>query len=411
MKKRIRSYAMSGLTLFLTVVAFVIFYDSVFASHTLLRFFDKLFHSLLPVLYGCAMAYLLLPVMDALDSGFRSRFPHGADGEVKHPRLIRALAVLLAWLAVSTLIYALVSLVLPEIAESVNDLALNLEGYYNEVYGWATRLFDNKENTPDWIFTSLNFIYEKAEDWLRDSVLPQATALMELVGSGIVGIFRFLLNFVVGIIVSVYLLCAKESWAAGARRLIAALFSEEHQRLILRATHRVDTIFSGFIRGKLLDSLIIGILCFLLCSLLKIPYAPIVGLIVGITNIIPFFGPFLGAIPSALLILVASPKKCLVFILLIFALQQFDGNILGPRILGGSTGISGISVIIAIMLGGGFFGVAGMFFGVPVFACLSAFCDWLIREKLRRKGLSTELSDYGGLDLPGGERPGDTKGS
>ena len=158
----------------------------------------------------------------------------------------------------------------------------------------------------------------------------------------------------------------------------------------VRGFRRVDYIFSGFVRGKLLDSLIIGILCFIGCSILNMPYTPLISVVVGVTNVIPFFGPFLGAIPSALLILLVSPLQCLYFVLFILLLQQLDGNVIGPKILGGSTGISSLWVIIAILIGGGFGGVLGMFLGVPVFACIHSAVSFLCESSLRKKGVTDD---------------------
>ena len=158
----------------------------------------------------------------------------------------------------------------------------------------------------------------------------------------------------------------------------------------------MNAIFSGFVRGKLLDSLIIGILCFICCSILKMPYTPLVSVVVGVTNVIPFFGPFLGAVPSAFLILLVSPKQCLVFVIFIVILQQFDGNILGPKILGDATGISSFWVIVAILVGGGFAGVLGMFIGVPVFACIQELLKFLMDRRLRKRNMPTEAYAYVG---------------
>lgn len=154
-------------------------------------------------------------------------------------------------------------------------------------------------------------------------------------------------------------------------------------------------IFSGFVRGKLLDSLIIGILCFIGCSILKLPYTPLVSVVVGVTNVIPFFGPFLGAIPCALLILLVSPLKCLYFVIFIFLLQQLDGNVIGPKILGDSTGISSLWVIVAILVGGGFGGVLGMFLGVPIFACLQVLVRWLLNTRLEKRHMPLQAWEYG----------------
>ena len=197
-----------------------------------------------------------------------------------------------------------------------------------------------------------------------------------------------------GVIVSVYFLATKETLLAHARKVVCSLFSKERVYWIMRGTRKVDTIFAGFVRGKLLDSLIIGILCFIGCSLLKMPYTPLVSVIVGATNVIPFFGPFLGAIPSAVLILLASPVKMLYFVAFIVFLQQLDGNVIGPAILGDKTGLSSLWVISAILVGGSFFGVLGMFFGVPVFACLYSAVTFYVETCLRKKDLPVETDAY-----------------
>ena len=191
-----------------------------------------------------------------------------------------------------------------------------------------------------------------------------------------------------------YLLGPKERFAATGCKPCYAALPEQRAAWLIRGVKATDRIFSGFVRGKLLDSLIIGILCFFFSGLFQFPYAPLVSVVVGVTYVIPFFGPFLGAIPSAFLILLDSPIKCLYFIIFILALQQFDGNILGPKILGDSTGISSFWVIVAILVGGGLFGVLGMFLGVPIFACLYAGIRSYSAYRLRKKGLPTATSCY-----------------
>ena len=390
--RQIRKYAAMGLTFVLAAIALIVFYDSVFANHTLVNFIKKLLHTLLPILYGCVMAYLLLPFVNTLDKAFR-RIAEKA-GMKQRKSLFRFLSVLGAWLFIIVICYAFVSVALPQIVGSVNELSANVEAYYQQVYDWANGVLEKNSEAAAWVLNLINQSYEELSEWLRDHVLPQATVIVEMVGNGIIGFFRFLLNFLIGIIVSFYLLMAKESWSAAARRLVTANFSEEHRLLIFRGTRRVDTIFSGYIRGSLIDSLLVGILCLLACRILKIPYAPIVSLLVGVTNIIPFFGPFLGAIPSGLLILIVSPVKCLTFVIMILVLQQIDGNILKPWIVGGSTGLAGLWVLTAILVGGAFFGVAGMFFGVPVFACIRDLINWCTEEKLSKKELPTALEEY-----------------
>jgi predicted PurR-regulated permease PerM len=217
---------------------------------------------------------------------------------------------------------------------------------------------------------------------------------MAAAGRGMMSLMTFLKNLLIGVIVSIYFLGTKEQCAASARRILYSFFQRRTVRLILRAVGRVDSIFSGFVRGKLLDSLIIGVLCFIGCSFLNFPYTPIISVFVGITNVIPFFGPFLGAIPSVFLILLVSPMQALYFTVFVLALQQLDGNIIGPKIIGDQTGLSSLWVIIAILVGGSFFGIAGMFFGVPVCACLRYAASFLVRKRLESQNLPTDLMSY-----------------
>ena len=217
----------------------------------------------------------------------------------------------------------------------------------------------------------------------------------------------FTKNFLIGIIVSVYLLAAKEKSAARCCKLLYGVLPEEQAKFAMRGFRRMDHIFSGFVRGKLLDSLIIGILCFIGCSILKLPYTPLVSVVVGVTNVIPFFGPFLGAIPCALLILLVSPLKCLYFVIFIFLLQQLDGNVIGPKILGDSTGISSLWVIVAILVGGGFGGVLGMFLGVPIFACLQVLVRWLLNTRLEKRHMPLQAWEYVRRDRQDGPPPTD----
>ena len=212
--------------------------------------------------------------------------------------------------------------------------------------------------------------------------------------NGVWGAVNFAMDLLIGIIVSVYLLATKEKGAAQVCKAVYSLLREDRAAVILRGTRQVDAIFSGFIRGKLVDSLIIGILCFIGCSVLKMPYTPLISVVVGVTNVIPFFGPFLGAIPSIFLILLVDPLKAVYFAIFVLALQQLDGNVIGPKILGDSTGISSFWVIVAILVGGGFFGVLGMFLGVPVCAALQTLLKYLINRRLTKRNMPLEPEKY-----------------
>lgn len=374
-----------GLTAFLTVCAIMVFYDTVFRNGVLLALLHTLGKALSPVIYGAVMAYLLAPIVNFFDHAVLR-----LTGGAKKSGLLRAVSILLTWALVFFLLYLLFSILIPQLYLSIATLIGNMQGYYNTVYDWAMQLLDRNPQIAALVSDSADSYLGGVTNWITNKVLPQAQQTLTALTSGVVSVFVFFKDFFVGVVVSIYLLALKERFAMGARRLLYSLVSERTYRHTLRALEKADTIFSGFVRGKLLDSLIIGILCFIGASILKLPYTPLVSVIVGVTNVIPFFGPFLGAIPSAFLILLVSPIKCLYFIIFVLVLQQLDGNLIGPKILGGSTELPSFWVIVAILIGGGFFGVAGMFLGVPVFACLYVAVDYLSRKRLAKKGVTSD---------------------
>ena len=392
-----------GLTAFLTVCAILVFYDAFYQGGTLQHILGKLAQVLAPVFYGLAMAYLLTPLVKWFERGIlwcvsklRKKLP---DKPLKHGKgLLRAGAILLTWAVVLALTYWLMSVLVPQLIDSVTMLIKNARYYYYKVYRWADTWLKENPEIGSWANDVLSDYYNNAVTNLTDTILPKAqeiaAALTGGIWVGIRSVIGFAMDLIVGIIISVYLLAMKEKSLARCCKMIYATMKQETAELVLTGLHNTNQVFSGFVRGKLLDSLIIGILCFIGCSILKMPYTPLVSVVVGVTNVIPFFGPFLGAIPSAFLILLVSPLKCLYFIIFIILLQQLDGNVIGPKILGDSTGISSFWVIVAILVGGGFFGVPGMFFGVPVFACLRMLVKWLMDRRLTRRGMPTEASAY-----------------
>ncbi len=408
----------TGLTIFLTVCAILLFYDTFFGRRWLLGVWRQLLTAVQPILYGAFMAYLLAPVVSFFENRLFGTWTRRARGQGRHAALaVRAASMLLTWLLVCLMFYVLASVLLPELYKSVLQLFSSLEDYYRTIAGWAEHLLATYPTLEEWVTTQMDKYYQQFNreftdllGWV-DKALPQVQTVMALTAGGVVGLVNFLKNLLVGIIVSIYLLATKEHCAALSRKVVFGLFSRESAGWVLRGIRKADSIFSGFVRGKLLDSLIIGILCFIGCSILQFPYTPLVSVIVGITNIIPFFGPFLGAIPSAFLILLVSPMKALYFVLFVLVLQQLDGNIIGPKILGGTTGLSSLWVIIAILVGGSFFGLPGMFFGVPVCACLYSLVLFLVDVRLRKKALPLEVEAYAGgrpcPEAPDGPRPPD----
>ena len=364
-------------------------------SRVLPSFGGQLLKALQPVLIGAVLAYLLAPVIDFIENLFFSEQMKKAHAEGRMTsRSARAVSLVVTWAIIGLLCYLLGHVLIPQLYRSVVQLVSSVEGYYNTISGWVEHLLESNPTVEVWVADQMDKFYESATEWLKNQVFTRTQMLMIAVSGGVLSTLVFLKNLLVGMIVSVYFMATKERCAAHARKLAYSLFSEEAVYWVFRGSAKVDRIFSGFVRGKLLDSLIIGVLCFIGCSLLDMPYTPLVSVFVGVTNVIPFFGPFLGAIPSFFLILLVNPIQSLYFLLFVLALQQLDGNVIGPKILGESTGLSSLWVIIAILVGGSFFGVAGMFFGVPVCACLYSLVAFLVDRRLAEKDLPVETEHY-----------------
>ena len=391
-----------GLTAFLTVCAILVFYDAFYQGGTLQHILGKLAEVLAPVFYGLAMAYLLTPLVKWFERGILwciGKCKGLRDKKLKRGKgLLRAAAILLTWAVVLAMLYWLMSVLIPQLIESVTMLIRNARYYYYKVYRWVDTWLAANPEIGSWANDVVTEYYNNALNTLTDTILPKAqelaTALTGGIWTGIRSLVTFAMNLIVGIIISVYLLAMKEKSLARCCKMIYATFQQEKAELILTGLHNTNQVFSGFVRGKLLDSLIIGILCFIGCSIFSLPYTPLVSVVVGVTNMIPFFGPFLGAVPSAFLILLVSPKQCLIFIVFIIVLQQIDGNIIGPKILGDATGISSFWVVVAITVGGGFAGVLGMFLGVPIFACLQTLVKYLTDRRLEKRHMPLEACEY-----------------
>lgn len=388
--KRDNHYLGWGITAVSVVCAVLLIYDIVFRDSIVMRYAAQFVRIIAPVIYGAFLAYLLAPVVNWFERKIAPRVKGGG----KQKTWLRAVSILLTWIAVALFLGAVLLVLIPELYKSVLQLIANAESYYNTAVRWIQMILENNPNFAAWVGQLINEYYNDAIAWVSGQLLPKVEVALQAVTGGVVGVVVFLKDMLVGFIVSIYLLATKERFAATGRKLSFAFLSGERAALLLRGTKVTDRIFSGFVRGKLLDSLIIGLLCFFFSTIFRFPYAPLVSLIVGVTNVIPYFGPFLGAIPSAFLILLDSPLQCLYFCIFIFALQQFDGNILGPAILGESIGLSSFWVIVAILLGGGLFGVMGMFLGVPVFACFYTAVRAYASYRLEKKGLPTDTESY-----------------
>ena len=286
-------------------------------------------------------------------------------------------------------IYILIIMAVPEIVENIFKVTDTLPEQVNRLIKWVSERMKENSKYADMFEKILKEATDYITRWVKNDMMTQIGQL----ASGIISAVSVFVNAVVGVIVAVYVLSSKETFAKQGKKIIYAIFKEKHAEKILKEFKKSDDIFGGFISGKIIDSLIIGALCFVGLTILDMPYTMLVSTIVGVTNVIPFFGPYIGAVPSAILILLADPKKGLIFIVFIILLQQLDGNIIGPKILGESTGLTPFWVVFSILLGGGLFGIIGMLFGVPTFAVIYNLIAEFVNYRIKDKNISPDRYD------------------
>lgn len=391
---KLRQQFGKGMTAFLVIAASIIFYFAFLRFTNISNIFEKIFGILKPVIYGFAIAYLLNPIVKYVEGQIVPKLePHIKKKETVK-KIGRGTGVIFALLVALLAVIALCNMVIPELYKSIRDLIFTLPDQVNEWVDKMNQILINNTTLDKMLKNILTQGSETLENWLKTDLLKQTNILMSNLTVGVINVINGVMNLLIGFIVSVYVLFSKEQFARQCKKMIYACMNPHHANMTLHITKKSNEIFGGFIIGKIIDSAIIGVLCFVSLSILKMPYTLLVSVIVGVTNVIPFFGPYVGAIPSAILIMLENPMKGVYFIIFILILQQIDGNIIGPKILGDSTGLSAFWVVFSILLGGGLFGFAGMILGVPTFAVIYYIIQMIINQKLERKKLPTETEKY-----------------
>ncbi len=387
MKSDKKQFLQIGLTTFASLSAVVAFFFIVLRYQGLKAYLDIVSLALQPVMAGVVIAYVLCPVAKFLERQFR---------RVKGlSRAARPLSVVFTLIFAMGILGLFCALVLPQVVESIRSLVVDLPAMLETQ---LTRLESYLEADSDAAATAMQMI-TSVETFLMTWIKENLFATVSNVAVSVLSVGSAVVNFVVSIVVMVYLLLDRERYLAQCKKLFYAVSrNKRFNRIVMETVHQADQIFSGFISGKLLDSLIVGIICFICLTFLKMPYALLVSVIVGVTNIIPMFGPFIGAIPSAFLILLVSPSKCIVFLIFVIILQQLDGNVIGPRILGNSTGLSALYVTVAMLLFGKLMGFVGMIVGVPLFATLYYIVKRLAEYSLKQQGMPMTTAEYAGVE-------------
>ncbi len=394
-----KKYLYWGITAFLVIVCSVAFYLILSQFSVIGAKIGRLFTILSPFIWGLVISYLLCPLTNIYErhvflpliAFINKKFRNGREG--KHKNTHRGLAVLFSMLTLIILISAFIWLVAPQLIISLQNIVQNSGDYINSVYAWIEKFFADYPELASTLGISIGNISESIFGWI-EAIIPELAGFVSNITSGVLTVLKGVYNIIIGMVASVYVLYNRNAFGAYMKKLVYCIFSVEAAEKVIMGVGFADRVFNGFISGRILDSAIIGVICYIGCAILGMPYSMLIAVIVGITNIIPFFGPFIGAIPSIMIIFMVSPVKALIFTIFIIVLQQFDGNFLGPKILGNIVGINGFWIMFSIIVGSGLFGFGGMLLGVPVFVLIYTLITNLVNRKLRRSGLPTDGDVY-----------------
>lgn len=385
-----------GATLFCVGALIVLFYRLVNYFPGFKSGLGDLWTIISPFIYGFVMAYLLTPVYNFV---VRTLYPVlSAKMEKKRTAFTvsKSIATVISLLVLLGVIAGMLALLIPQVIESVRILTATLPERFEQLNGWLDGILAEFENQN--IAEKINHAFSEMQGnllaWLQDTFLPGVGSFMQRLSNGVIVTIKTVLNIVIGMIACAYFLNGKETFRAQIRKLSLAILSEKRADEVHDFFVYTNKTFGGFITGKIIDSVIIAVLCFIAMKIIGLPYPILISTIVGVTNIIPFFGPFIGAIPSLAIIFIVSPIQALYFLLLVIVLQQLDGNVIGPAILGNSIGIGSFWVMFAIILGGGLFGFPGMILGVPIFAVIYYYMNRAVAKRLESKGKKEWTKDY-----------------
>ena len=393
-KKEEKKYLKMGITAFCTIAASILFFFALYRMDDISHVAKTIIKSAEPIIIGLALAYLLMPVKNFVEKPIYKLMLKTGIKEKICKDFARGIGITGALIFFFVLIGLFVSILVPALGSSIITLVNNMSMYVTSFIAWAKEI-GIKDTTIFVAFGEYLTEFTAAlEAWAKTDLLPLVQQYITQITTGVFAVFKTFLNFIIGIIVVVYVMSIEETLVGQGKKAIYAFFPAKKGNLIISTLRKSNEIFGGFIIGKIIDSAIIGVLCYIGCLILNIPSALLVAVIVGVTNVIPFFGPFIGAIPSVLIVLIQSPMHGIYLAIFILILQQVDGNIIGPKILGDTTGLSSFWVLFAILVAGGLFGFFGMLLGVPVFAVIYYIFQEIIKYRMEKRKLSSDTDDY-----------------
>ena len=374
----------------LSVVLFgCIIIKIIFSIEGILGGLSKIVFLVRPFVFGFVFAYLLLPLCNKIENNLSNNKTFG--------KYSSSIAILLSETFLIILIAVMVSLVIPQLLTSGQTLLNSLPRTLDNVYNWILKKTHSNTEFSKYFNNKINNLDIELNDYINNNILTNINNYVSNIYSGVKNTLIFFVNLIIGIVISIFILNDRKKFAKTSKKVVNAVFGDKVSKLIIDELQIADNIFSGFFIGKTIDSLIVGIVSFIFLFIMKMPYAAMIAIIIGVTNIIPIVGPFIGAIPSAIIIMGEAPDKCLIFIIFILILQQIDGHILGPKLIGNATGLSTFWVLFALTLFGGLMGITGMLVGVPLMAVIhdifNKIIDYIIKAKEDKKAIIDEKDD------------------
>ena len=401
-----KKYIGYGVTSFLVICGSLLFSYILYNNKIISAGIGRFFMISMPIIYGLVFAYLLTPVINFIE--YKIMFPILLKIKLmkeipngKKPKYIRISSILITYILVVFMFYGFYQLLYDQILGNIQTIVQQFPTYADNFNNWLSEMLKNNPEIEATVTMYFKEYSNEINNWLSNDFMPTINSMIKSISnnflgilSGVFNIFKSVYHMLIGMIISVYVLATKESFSSQSKKLIYSVFENEKANKVITVFRFVHRTFNGFLGGKIVDSIIIGFLCFGGLSLLKMPFPVLISVIIGVTNIIPFFGPYFGAIPSAFLILMVNPIQALYFLIFILALQQLDGNVIGPKILGVSTGVSGFWIICSITVFGGLFGLIGMLIGVPTIAVVLAGFRYFMNKRLEQKNMPIESMEY-----------------
>lgn len=361
---------------------------------------NSIFVILRPFTYGIVIAYLVNHLVRPIEKHVFKKLMERLmpKNEAAGKKLARVLSIVVSELAVFAFMSSLLVTILPQISVSILEIVNKSQTYVEICLKWVEEILDGNEVLEPLVSDWINSFYDYFMSWLKSDVLPQMATLVSQITSGVISIIKIAVNLVIGVVVSIYLLYSKETFCAQGKKLVYSLFEAKNANRVMEEMTFVDKAFGDYIAGTIIDAVIIGVVNYIFLIAFGMPYPALISIVLAVTNLIPMFGPFIGAIPCGLIILLESPMKCLIFAIFTVILQQLDGNVIKPKIHSSKSGMSGFWILFAIIVFGGLFGILGMIIGVPVMTILYSIIRRLNNRRLRRKGLPQETTLYAELE-------------